>query len=202
MKEVLGANPISLVCPIGSEETFKGIVDLIKMKAVIWHDETQGAEFEITDIPADMADEVEEWRGKLLEAVAEFDESLMEKYFEDSESLTVEEIMGAIRKGTLSMECTPVICGSSFKNKGVQTLLDYVCAFLPAPNDTPNIVGTNPSTGEEEDRKPSEDAPTSALAFKIATDPYVGRLVFFRVYSVRWLPALMYTIPVRARRSV
>ena len=183
MKEVLGANPISLVCPIGSEETFKGIVDLIKMKAVIWHDETQGAEFEITDIPADMADEVEEWRGKLLEAVAEFDESLMEKYFEDSESLTVEEIMGAIRKGTLSMECTPVICGSSFKNKGVQTLLDYVCAFLPAPNDTPNIVGTNPSTGEEEDRKPSEDAPTSALAFKIATDPYVGRLVFFRVYS-------------------
>ncbi|WP_288317526.1 elongation factor G [Xylanibacter caecicola] len=183
MKEVLGANPISLVCPIGSEETFKGIVDLIKMKAVIWHDETQGAEFEITDIPADMADEVEEWRGKLLEAVAEFDESLMEKYFEDPESLTVEEIMGAIRKGTLSMECTPVICGSSFKNKGVQTLLDYVCAFLPAPNDTPNIVGTNPSTGEEEDRKPSEDAPTSALAFKIATDPYVGRLVFFRVYS-------------------
>ena len=183
MKEVLGANPISLVCPIGSEETFKGIVDLIKMKAVIWHDETQGAEFEITDIPADMADEVEEWRGKLLEAVAEFDESLMEKYFEDPESLTEEEIMAAIRKGTLSMECTPVICGSSFKNKGVQTLLDYVCAFLPAPNDTPNIVGTNPATGEEEDRKPSEDAPTSALAFKIATDPYVGRLVFFRVYS-------------------
>ena len=183
MKEVLGANPISLVCPIGSEETFKGIVDLVKMKAVIWHDETQGAEFEITDIPADMADEVEEWRGKLLEAVAEFDESLMEKYFEDPESLTEEEIMAAIRKGTLSMECTPVICGSSFKNKGVQTLLDYVCAFLPAPNDTPNIVGTNPATGEEEDRKPSEDAPTSALAFKIATDPYVGRLVFFRVYS-------------------
>ena len=183
MKEVLGANPISLVCPIGSEETFKGIVDLIKMKAVIWHDETQGAEFEITDIPADMADEVEEWRGKLLEAVAEFDESLMEKYFEDPDSLTEEEIMAAIRKGTLSMECTPVICGSSFKNKGVQTLLDYVCAFLPAPNDTPNIVGTNPATGEEEDRKPSEDAPTSALAFKIATDPYVGRLVFFRVYS-------------------
>jgi len=183
MKDVLGANPVSLVCPIGSEETFKGIVDLIKMKAIVWHDETQGAEFEETDIPADMADEVEEWRGKLLEAAAEFDENLMEKYFEDPESLTEEEIKAAIRKGTLSMECTPVICGSSFKNKGVQTLLDYVCAFLPAPNDTPNIVGTNPVTGEEEDRTPSEDAPTSALAFKIATDPYVGRLVFFRVYS-------------------
>ena len=183
MKEVLGANPVSLVVPIGSEETFKGIVDLIKMKAILWHDETMGAEFEVAEIPADLKDEAEEWREKLLESAAEFDESLMEKYFEDPNSITEEEIIAAIRKGTLAMECTPVICGSSFKNKGVQTLLDYVCAFLPSPVDTPNIVGTNPTTGEEEDRKPSEDAPTSALAFKIATDPYVGRLVFFRVYS-------------------
>ena len=183
MKEVLGANPVSLVVPIGSEETFKGIVDLIKMKAILWHDETMGAEFEVAEIPADLKDEAEEWRGKLLESAAEFDESLMEKYFEDPNSITEEEIIAAIRKGTLAMECTPVICGSSFKNKGVQTLLDYVCAFLPSPVDTPNIVGTNPVTGEEEDRKPSEDEPTSALAFKIATDPYVGRLVFFRVYS-------------------
>ena len=183
MKEVLGANPVSLVVPIGSEETFKGIVDLIKMKAILWHDETMGAEFEVAEIPADLKDEAEEWRGKLLESAAEFDESLMEKYFEDPNSITEEEIIAAIRKGTLAMECTPVICGSSFKNKGVQTLLDYVCAFLPSPVDTPNIVGTNPATGEEEDRKPSEDEPTSALAFKIATDPYVGRLVFFRVYS-------------------
>ena len=183
MKDVLGANPVSLVIPIGSEETFKGLVDLIKMKAIIWHDETQGAEFEIDDIPADLKDEAEEWRGKLLESAAEFDEALMEKYFEDPNSITEEEIIAAIRKGTLAMECTPMLCGSSFKNKGVQTLLDYVCAFLPSPLDTPNIVGTNPTTGEEEDRIPSEDAPTSALAFKIATDPYVGRLVFFRVYS-------------------
>ena len=183
MKEVLGANPVSLVIPIGSEETFKGIVDLIKMKAIIWHDETQGAEFEIDDIPADLKDEAEEWRGKLLESAAEFDEALMEKYFDDPNTITEEEVIAAIRKGTLAMQCTPMLCGSSFKNKGVQTLLDYICAFLPSPLDTPNIVGTNPMTGEEEDRKPSEDAPTSALAFKIATDPYVGRLVFFRVYS-------------------
>ena len=183
MKDVLGANPVNLVVPIGSEETFKGVVDLIKMKAILWHDETMGAEFEVGEIPADLKDEVEEWRGKLLEAAAEFDEALMEKYFEDPNSITEEEIMAAIRKGTLAMDCVPMLCGSSFKNKGVQTLLDYVCAFLPSPVDTPNIVGTNPSTGEEEDRIPSDDAPTSALAFKIATDPYVGRLVFFRVYS-------------------
>ena len=183
MKDVLGAKPVSLVIPIGQEETFKGIVDLIKMKAIIWNDETQGAEFQVTDIPADLADEAQEWRDKLVESAAEFDEALMEKFFEDPNSITEEELIAAIRKGTLAMECTPMLCGSSFKNKGVQTLLDYVCAFLPSPLDTPNIVGENPNTGEEEDRKPSEDDPTSALAFKIATDPYVGRLVFFRVYS-------------------
>ncbi len=183
MKDVLGAKPVSLVIPIGQEETFKGIVDLLKMKAIIWNDETQGAEFEVTDIPAELADEAQEWRDKLVESAAEFDEALMEKFFENPNSITEEELIAAIRKGTLAMECTPMLCGSSFKNKGVQTLLDYVCAFLPSPLDTPNIVGENPSTGEEEDRKPSEDEPTSALAFKIATDPYVGRLVFFRVYS-------------------
>ncbi len=183
MKEVLGANPVSLVVPIGQEETFKGLVDLLKMKAILWRDETQGAEFEVTEIPDDLKDEAQEWRDKLVEAAAEFDEALMEKFFDDPNSITEEELIAAIRKGTLAMECTPVLCGSSFKNKGVQTLLDYVCAFLPSPQDTPAIVGENPDTGEEEDRKPVESEPTSALAFKIATDPYVGRLVFFRVYS-------------------
>ena len=183
MKDVLGANPVSLVIPIGQEETFKGVVDLLKMKAIIWHDETQGAEFEIDEIPDDLKDEAQEWRDKLVETAAEFDEALMEKFFDDPNSITEEELIAAIRKGTIAMECVPMLCGSSFKNKGVQTLLDYVCAFLPSPLDTPAIVGENPDTGEEEDRKPSEDEPTSALAFKIATDPYVGRLVFFRVYS-------------------
>ncbi|MDD7317433.1 MAG: elongation factor G [Prevotellaceae bacterium] len=183
MRDVLGAKPISLVVPIGQEETFKGIVDLLKMKAIIWHDETQGSEFEVAEIPEDLKDEAQEWRDKLVEAAAEYDEAIMEKFFDDPNSITEEELKAAIRKGTLAMECTPVLCGSSFKNKGVQTLLDYVCAFLPSPQDTPAIIGENPSTGEEEDRKPSESEPTSALAFKIATDPYVGRLVFFRVYS-------------------
>ncbi len=183
MKEVLGANPVSLCCPIGAEENFKGLVDLVKMKAIFWHDETMGADYDVEDIPADMVDECNEWRDKLLESAAEFDEALMEKYFEDPSTITEEEIIAAIRKGTLSLQCVPMLCGSSFKNKGVQTMLDYVCALLPSPVDTENIVGTNPDTEEEEDRKPSESEPTSALAFKIATDPYVGRLVFFRVYS-------------------
>ena len=183
MKEVLGANPISLCCPIGAEENFKGLVDLVKMKAIFWHDETMGADYDVEEIPADMVDECNEWRDKLLESAAEFDEALMEKYFDDPSTITEEEILAAIRKGTLALQCVPMLCGSSFKNKGVQTMLDYVCALLPSPMDTENIVGTNPETEEEEDRKPSEDEPTSALAFKIATDPYVGRLVFFRVYS-------------------
>ena len=183
MREVLGANPISLCCPIGAEENFKGLVDLLKMKAIYWHDETMGADYEIDDIPAEMVDECNEWRDKLLEGAAEFDEALMEKYFDDPSTITEEEIIAAIRKGTLALQCVPMLCGSSFKNKGVQTMLDYACALLPSPMDIENIVGTNPDTGEEEDRKPSEDDPTSALAFKIATDPYVGRLVFFRVYS-------------------
>ena len=183
MKDILGANPVVIQVPIGAEENFKGLVDLIKMKAILWHDETMGAEYDIEDIPADLQDECDEWRNKLLEAAAEFDEALMEKYFDDPNSITEEEIIAAIRKGTISMACTPMLCGSSYKNKGVQPLLDYVCAFLPAPVDVEVIKGTNPNTEEEEDRQPSDDAPTSALAFKIATDPYMGRLVFFRVYS-------------------
>ena len=183
MKDILGANPVVMQVPIGAEENFKGVVDRIKMKAILWHDETMGAEYSIEEIPADLKDECDEWRNKLLEAAAEYDEAIMEKYFDDPNTITEDEIIAAIRKGTVSMACTPMICGSSYKNKGVQPLLDYVCAFLPSPLDTENIVGTNPETGEEEDRKPSEDAPTAALAFKIATDPYMGRLVFFRVYS-------------------
>ena len=175
--------PVVIQVPIGAEENFKGLVDLIKMKAILWHDETMGAEYDVEDIPADLQSECEEWRGKLLEAAAEYDEALMEKFFDDPDSITEEEIIAAIRKGTLAMQCTPMLCGSSYKNKGVQPLLDYVCAFLPAPVDVEVVVGTNPNTDEEEGRKPSEDEPTSALAFKIATDPYMGRLVFFRVYS-------------------
>ncbi len=183
MKDILGANPVVIQVPIGAEENFKGVVDLIKMKAILWHDETMGAEYDIEDIPADLQDECDEWRNKLLEAAAEYDEALMEKYFDDPNSITEDEIIAAIRKGCVSMACTPMICGSSYKNKGVQPLLDYVCAFLPAPIDVDVVMGTNPDTEEEEGRKPSEDEPTSALAFKIATDPYMGRLVFFRVYS-------------------
>ena len=183
MKDVLGANPCPVVIPIGAEESFKGVVDLIKMRAILWHDETMGADYDVEDIPANLQGEAEEWREKMLEKVAEYDDALMEKFFEDPSTITEEEILRALRAATLKMDIVPMLCGSSFKNKGVQTLLDYVCAFLPSPLDTPNIVGTNPNTGAEEDRKPDEDEKTSALAFKIATDPYVGRLTFFRVYS-------------------
>ena len=200
MKDVLGANPVVLAVPIGAEESFKGIVDLLRMKAILWHDETMGAEYEVDDIPADLVDESNEWRAKLVEQAAEQDESLMEKYFEDPDSITTEEIVAAIRKGTLALDIVPMTCGSSFKNKGVQTLLDYVCMFLPSPLDTPNIVGTNPETGEEEDRKPSEDEKTAALVFKIATDPYMGRLTFFRVYSGK-IESGSYTFNVRAGKK-
>ena len=183
MKDVLGANPCPVEIPIGAEENFKGVVDLIKMKAILWHDETMGADYSVEEIPADLQAEAEEWRDKMLEKVAEFDDELMNKYFDDPSTITEEEILRALRAATVAMEVTPMLCGSSFKNKGVQTLLDYVCAFLPSPLDTPNVVGTNPDTGAEEDRKPSDEEKTSALAFKIATDPYVGRLTFIRVYS-------------------
>jgi elongation factor G len=182
MKDILGANPCPVQIPIGAEEHFKGVVDLIKMKAIIWHDETMGAEYDVEDIPANLVDEAQEWRDKMLECASNYDDDLMEKYLE-GEDITEEQIIAAIRKGTVAMEITPMVCGSSYKNKGVQSLLDYVCAFLPSPIDAVNIVGVNPETEKEEERKPSEDEPTSALAFKIATDPYMGRLVFFRVYS-------------------
>ena len=185
MKEVLGAHPVAINIPIGAEENFKGVVDLIKMKAIFWHDETKGAEYEVDEIPAELKEEAQKWHDKMMEDAAECDDALMEKYFNDPSTITEEEIIAALRKGTISLEITPVCCGSAFKNKGVQTLLDYVCMFLPSPLDTPNIIGTNPETGEEEDRKPDDKEPLAALAFKIATDPYVGRLTFFRVYSGR-----------------
>ena len=183
MKDVLGATPCVISVPIGAEEKFRGIVDLIRMKAILWHDETMGAEYDVEDIPAELVDECNEWRQKMIELAAEQDETLMEKFFDDPDSLTEEEVVAAIRKGTLALDIVPMTCGSSFKNKGVQTLLDYVVMFLPSPLDTPAIEGVNPDTGETETRQPSEDEKTSALAFKIATDPYVGRLTFFRVYS-------------------
>ena len=182
MKDILGANPCPIQIPIGAEENFKGVVDLIKMKAILWHDETMGADYDLEEIPADLVDEANEWREKLIECAANFDDALMEKYLEGAD-ITEEELIAAIRKGTIAMEVTPMVLGSSYKNKGVQPLLDYVCAFLPSPIDTGEVIGTNPDTEEEEGRQPSEDAPTSALAFKIATDPFMGRLVFFRVYS-------------------
>lgn len=184
VKDVLGANSVAIQIPIGVEETFKGVVDLVKMKAILWHDETMGAEYEVDEIPDELKAEAEEWRTKMLDAIAEFDDELMEKYFDDPSTITEEEIKRAIRRGTLDMKIYPMICGSSFKNKGVQTMLDAVCAYLPSPLDTAEIVGHDIHDSEKEiTRKPDESEPLCALAFKIATDPYVGRLCFFRVYS-------------------
>ena len=182
MKDILGANPCPVQIPIGAEENFKGVVDLIKMKAILWHDETMGAEYDIEDIPADLVDEANEWHDKMVENAANFDDEVMELYL-DGKDIPEEKLIAAIRKGTIAMEITPMLLGSSYKNKGVQPLLDYTCAFLPSPLDTEAVMGVNPDTEEEEGRKPSETEPTSALAFKIATDPFMGRLVFFRVYS-------------------
>ena len=183
IKEVLGANPCPIQIPIGAEETFKGVVDLVTMKANVWNDETMGANYTEEEIPANLVDEAAEWRDKMLETIAEFDDELMEKYFSDPETITEDEIRAAIRKGCLSMQIFPMVCGSSFKNKGVQTMLNAVCAYLPSPMDTPIIDGTDPNTGDALTREPKEDDALCALAFKIATDPYVGRLCFFRVYS-------------------
>ena len=183
IKDMLNGNPCLIQIPIGAEENFRGIVDLISMKAMYWHDESKGADYDLDEIPADLLDEAQEWRDKMLEKVAECDESLMEKYFDDPSTITEEEIVTAIRKGTLSMQLNPMMCGSSFKNKGVQPLLDAVCRYLPSPLDAEAIEGTNPKTGETVLRHPVSTDPMSALAFKIATDPFVGRLCFFRVYS-------------------
>ena len=183
LKDVLGANPCPIQIPIGAEETFKGVVDLITMKAIFWHDESMGADYSEEEIPAGLQAEAEEWRDKMFEKIAEFDDTLMEKYFEDPSTITEDEIRAGIRKATLTMDIVPMICGSSFKNKGVQPLLNAVCAYLPSPLDAGAIEGTVPGTDEVETREPSSDAPMCALAFKISTDPYVGRLTFFRVYS-------------------
>ncbi len=184
LQDVLGANPCPIQIPIGAEETFKGVVDLIKMKAIFWHDETMGADYEVDEIPATLVEEAEQWRDKMLEKIAEYDDDLMAKYFDDPSTITEEEIKRALRKATLSMDLVPMICGSSFKNKGVQCLLDAVCAFLPSPVDTGAVEGSLPGDPDTvETREPNSEAPLCALAFKIATDPYVGRLCYFRVYS-------------------
>ena len=201
VKDVLGATPCAIQIPIGSEEKFKGVVDLVQMKAILWHDETMGAEYSVEEIPADLLAEAQEWRDKMLETIAEFDDVLMQKYFDDPSTITEDEIRVAIRKGTLSMQINPMICGSSFKNKGVQTMLDAVCAYLPSPLDTPEIVGKDPRF-EDKDvvRHPDPSEPLCALAFKIATDPYVGRLCFFRVYSGK-LDAGSYVYNTRSQKK-
>ena len=183
IKEKLGANAIPLQVPIGAEETFKGVVDLIKNRAIVWNEEDKGMTYEIIEIPEDLVELVHESRAKLIEAVAEYDVELMEKFFEDPDSISEDEIRTAIRKAVIDMAFTPVLCGSSFKNKGVQAVLDAVCAFLPSPVDVEAIEGINPKTDKEEKRRPSVTDPFAALAFKIATDPYVGRLSFMRAYS-------------------
>jgi elongation factor G len=185
VKDMLKSNAVPLVLPIGEEQDFKGVVDLIKNQAIIWHDETQGATFDIVAIPEDMKDEVHQYRSQLIEEVAAYDENLLEKYMEDENSITEDEINEALRKATIDMAIIPMLCGSSFKNKGVQFMLDSVCKFLPSPLDKEAIEGTNPDTDQPITRKPSVTEPFSALAFKIATDPYVGRLAFFRAYSGR-----------------
>ena len=201
IKEVLGANPCPIQIPIGAEENFKGIIDLVTMKALYWRDETIGANYQIEDIPADYQAEAAEWRDKMLETMASFDDHLMEKYFNHPETITEDEIRAAIRKATIAMEINPIICGSSFKNKGVQPLLDAVCAYLPSPLDTEFIEGTDPDNEEKKlQRRPDESEPLCALAFKIATDPYVGRLCFFRVYSGK-LEAGSYVYNVRSGKK-
>ena len=181
--DVLGANPCPIEIPIGAEETFKGIVDLVKMKALYWPDEKQGADYVEEEIPANLVEEAESYRDKMLETIAEFDDELMEKYFDDPSTITIDEVKRALRTATLKMQVVPMLCGSSFKNKGVQPLLDAVCAYLPSPEDTECVEGHAVGSDEIVTRKPLFEEPMCALAFKIATDPYVGRLVFFRVYS-------------------
>ncbi|AXG67893.1 elongation factor G [Kordia sp. SMS9] len=185
VKEMLGSNAVQIVLPIGEEMDFKGIVDLVKNRAIVWHDETQGATFDVIDIPEELKEEAAEARAHLIEEVATYDENLLEKFMEDENSITEEEVHAALRAAVMDMAIIPMICGSAFKNKGVQFLLDAVCRYLPSPIDKDDIVGTNPDTGEEVKRKPDAKDPFAALAFKIATDPFVGRLAFFRAYSGR-----------------
>jgi len=185
VKDMLKSNAVPIVLPIGDEADFRGVVDLVKNRAIVWHDENNGATFDIVDIPADMIDEVKQYRSQLIEEIAAYDENLLEKYMEDENSITEEEVHKALRAATLDMSIIPMTCGSSFKNKGVQFMLDAVCRYLPSPMDKEGIEGTNPDTDEPVTRKPSVNDPFAALAFKIATDPFVGRLAFFRAYSGR-----------------
>ena len=185
VKEMLGSNAVPIVLNIGDEENFKGIIDLVKNRAIVWHEEGMGSTFDVVDIPEDLKEEAKILRGKLIEEVAAYDEDLLEKYMEDEDSITEDEVHAALRAAVMDMSIIPMICGSAFKNKGVQFLLDAVCRYLPSPMDKEGIVGVNPDTDEQELRKPSVDEPFAALAFKIATDPFVGRLAFFRAYSGR-----------------
>lgn len=185
VKEMLGSNAVPIVLPIGEEADFKGIVDLVKNRAIVWHEETQGATFDVIDIPEELKAEAAEYRALLIEEVASYDENLLEKFMEDEDSITEEEVHAALRAAVMDMAIIPMICGSAFKNKGVQFLLDAVCRYLPSPLDKEAIVGTDPNSGDEISRKPDAKEPFAALAFKIATDPFVGRLAFFRSYSGR-----------------
>ena len=200
VREMLGAKAVPLQLPIGAEDDFKGVVDLIKMKGIIWHMETEGMTFDEIPVPADMMDDVHEWRAKLVEAVAEYDDKLLEKFFENPDSISEDEMHEAIRKATIDLSIVPMMCGSSFKNKGVQTALDAVCRYLPSPLDLEDMQGIDPNTGETITRKPSPKEPFAALAFKIMTDPFVGRLAFFRCYSGH-LDAGSYVLNVRSGKK-
>jgi elongation factor G len=200
VKEILGGNPIPLQLPIGAEETFRGVVDLVNYRGIVWNEHDQGMTFQEVPIPDDMKDEALEWREKLLESIAEFDDSLMEKFFDDPASISEAEIIAALRKACIANKVVPMLCGSSFKNKGVQTMLDYVMELMPSPMDKDNIHGINPNTGDEVTRKPDAKDPFTALAFKIATDPFVGRLCFFRAYSGR-LDAGSYVLNTRSNNK-
>ena len=201
VKDILGANPIPITLPIGSEETFQGIVDLIDNKAVIWcDDDVLGVSYKLEDIPADMIEEVNEWRGKLVEAVAEYDDEILEKFFENPDSITKEQLITVLRKATIDMKVVPMMCGASFKNKGIQRLLDNIVRYLPSPLDVPGVVGINPYTDKEVIREADENSPFTALAFKIATDPYVGRLAYMRVYSGK-LEAGSYVLNTRTGKK-
>ncbi len=200
VREMLAGNPVPLQVPIGSEEKFKGVVDLISNKAIVWNDETQGMTYTEIPIPDDLKEEVHMWREKLVEAIAEFDDNLMQKFFDNPDSITEEEMTAAIRKATCAMKITPIMCGSAFKNKGVQTMLDAVMAYLPSPMDISSVKGINPDTEQIEERFPDPKDKFAALAFKIATDPFVGRLAFFRVYSGK-LDAGSYVLNARTGKN-
>lgn len=197
VKEILGGNAVPLQLPIGSEDNFKGVVDLINFRGMIWNEHDKGMTYEVVPIPDDMKEDALHWREKMLEAVAEFDDSLMEKFFDNPDSITEREVLDALRKACVANKIVPMLCGSAFKNKGVQTMLDLVCELLPSPLDKDNVKGTNPNTGEEISRKPDPNEPFTALAFKIATDPFVGRLCYFRCYAGR-LEAGSYVLNTRS----